>query len=621
MKTALRALRLHLPEAPVNARGARRSASRYALTGPLFETATYRGTFLPFPEARSLPGHVYHDPDWHAAELRRLLQPSWVLAGRVDELKRPGSYMTLSLPGAGSAIIVKGKDGQVRAWANVCPHRGATLLKSESGHLKAGIVCPYHAWTFDGTSGALRSVTKPDCMPPCFNKEDWPLQALRLEAYRGFLFVTASDSAPALQASLGNIDVALGDWPLEDFVTVGRAEYHVECNWKFLMQNTSETYHTSYVHRTSLGPMASEPIAKFLGVEPCGSWDAVHVPGDRSVVPMPGEPAPFPELRTRACTYFVSLFPTLQLNVTRDCAWWMRVLPTSATTSCVTQGFLFPASTAEMPSFRDLLQPYLRRWDIAVREDNDISLNQQKACQSPQHRPGPYHGLEFAVHRFDKMVVEAVLGETVSCESRGDGQQPLASSPSSSPSFGTARASLMAQGTERTSQGSRRASSSRAGSPALSPGDTVCVTGATGFIALHLVEQLLRAGFGVTATVRSRSEVKLAPLWDLAALGPLKILPGCDLLTPGSFDEAVADASVCFHMASPFWMDDRITDPLSQLVAPAERGTVNVLDSCSKAGVRRVVLTSSFAAVMNVGGRIPWAPDFHYSEERGNATW
>ena len=193
---------------------------------------------------------------------------------------------------------------------------------------------------------------------------------MRLQEYRGFLFLTSSDKTPPLEETLGNVHMALADWPLEDFVCVGRREYLVDCNWKFIMQNTSETYHTSFVHKDSLGPMPSEPIAKFLGGAPIGHWDAVHVPGERSIVPMPGEEAPFPELSTAASTYFVSLFPTLQLNVTRDCAWWMRVMPSGVSTTIVTLGFLFPRSTMMLPDFQQLLQPYIYRWDLAVREDN-----------------------------------------------------------------------------------------------------------------------------------------------------------------------------------------------------------------------------------------------------------
>ena len=89
----------------------------------------------------------------------------------------------------------------------------------------------------------------------------------------------------------------------------------------------------------------------------------------------------------------------------------------------------------------------------------------------------------------------------------------------------------------------------RGGSPALksAPGAAVCVTGATGFIALHLVEQLLSAGYRVRAAVRSDDPAKLAPLQALAPLGDLEVVSGCDLMVEGSFDAAVADVDVCFH--------------------------------------------------------------------------
>lgn len=254
------------------------------------------------------------------------------------------------------------------------------------------------------------------------------------------------------------------------------------------------------------------PPSQFLGVEPIGSWDAVHVPGDRSIVPLPGESAPFPELSTSASTYFVSMFPTLQLNVTRDCAWWMRVLPTGPESTSVTMGFLFPSATAAMPDFDSLVKQYLYRWDLAVQEDNDISVNQQLATESPFHKPGPYHPLEFAVHRFDNMVVDAVLeGEaprtdaftaTETVTTRINNLHSVSSASSG------ARLMSSTTGPSRLAgmPSSRALSGGIAGSDnCLPPGASVCVTGATGFIALHLVEQLLTAGCLMGSRPRARA--------------------------------------------------------------------------------------------------------------------
>lgn len=131
---------------------------------------------------------------------------------------------------------------------------------------------------------------------------------------------------------------------------------------------------------------------------------------DRSIVPMPGEAAPFPNVAD--ATFFTSLFPSAQLNLTTDCAWWMRLLPhpKHVDRTRVSLGFLFPRATAAMPGFDELLQPYLRRWDVAVREDNEISVNQQHGLASPASTPGPYCTLEFGTHRFDNYVLDQVLG-------------------------------------------------------------------------------------------------------------------------------------------------------------------------------------------------------------------
>ena len=147
----------------------------------------------------------------------------------------------------------------------------------------------------------------------------------------------------------------------------------------------------------------------------------------------------------------------------------------------------------------------------------------------------------------------------------------------------------------------------------------VCVTGASGFIALHLVEQLLARGTAVRGVVRSLdAERKLAPLRELQArygTDSLQLVEG-DLLDQGAFDAAVDGTTTCYHTASPFWMDARIADPHEQLVRPAEQGTLNVLRSCAAVpSLERVVLTSSFAALMNSSTN---PPDYTYTEADWN---
>lgn len=156
---------------------------------------------------------------------------------------------------------------------------------------------------------------------------------------------------------------------------------------------------------------------------------------------------------------------------------------------------------------------------------------------------------------------------------------------------------------------------------ALSAADgPVCVTGSSGFVALHLVQQLLDKGYVVVGTVRSSTDVtKMAPLRSLQAKfgeDKLKIVDGVDCLKSDSFDAAVAGCVGVFHTASPFHFNSE--DPMKDLVAPAIEGTRACLNACKKAGtVQRVVVTSSFASIMNFG---TYSWDYAYTSKDWNIT-
>jgi phenylpropionate dioxygenase-like ring-hydroxylating dioxygenase large terminal subunit len=386
-----------------------------SLNQSIFDPSKFEGTRLPFLKAQPLPGYCYTSQDWFERELETVFKSSWVLIGRADEIPNPGEYITLKAPGIGPIFVSRSKDQSINGFVNICRHRGALLLPNEKGKLKGGgVVCPYHAWTYDSSSGKLKGAPK---MNDCFDKSKFPLHSIRLEEMGGFLFAS-SNSIPSsekvsLKDSLGNLpELIFNHWPLDELVTVGRAEYTINCNWKFLLENTSETYHTPYVHKSTLGAMDSNPGSEVLPKQPQGDWTTVFVPGDRSVVPLHGEEAPFPNFQNK--TFFVSMFPSLQINVTHDCVWWMRMLPLAVDKTQVTQGFLFPKSTIQNDEmFQEKLKPYLNRWKLAVVEDNEISENQQLGASSPEASDpgsGAYSELEKGVHELHNYLLDRMVG-------------------------------------------------------------------------------------------------------------------------------------------------------------------------------------------------------------------
>src|SRR5215470_7640477 len=123
------------------------------MNAPLSPSAELRANVsVPFAEARAMPKSVYTSPEFLAKEQEHIFAREWLCAGRAEALPEPGDYMTMTIGGE-PAIVLRDKDGQIRAMSNVCRHRMSTLLEGR-GNVRA-IVCPYHAWTYN-LDGSLR---------------------------------------------------------------------------------------------------------------------------------------------------------------------------------------------------------------------------------------------------------------------------------------------------------------------------------------------------------------------------------------------------------------------------------------------------------------------------------
>ena len=145
------------------------------------------------------------------AEVEEILVKSWNLVGRVDEIPHPGDYRVFDLCGQ-SAIVMRGEDGEIRALANTCRHRGTRLL-DDRGNCRA-IICPYHAWTYrlDGTLFGCRGMEK----TRGFDKEGNGLAPVRLGVWAGFIFVCFSDECPDLETWLGDLPRGIRPLSLRD---------------------------------------------------------------------------------------------------------------------------------------------------------------------------------------------------------------------------------------------------------------------------------------------------------------------------------------------------------------------------------------------------------------------
>src|SRR6185312_6065920 len=150
-------------------------------------------TLKPFADARTLPGSVYTSPEVFRLEQSGIFAHQWMCAGRESDIPSAGDYFLKDIAG-NSIIFMRGRDGQIRAFYNVCRHRGSKLLETPCGTGLARVLCPYHAWSYN-TDGTLQSAPQ---MSEDFRKDGFSLVPVRLELFHGFLFANLDDHAVPL---------------------------------------------------------------------------------------------------------------------------------------------------------------------------------------------------------------------------------------------------------------------------------------------------------------------------------------------------------------------------------------------------------------------------------------
>ena len=200
-----------------------------------------------------IPVSAYCDPDYFELERKAIFMRSWMVVGHVCELPEPGSFIRRELEFAkASILIVRGKDDVIRAFHNVCTHRGTQLTGEESGK-KNTFSCPYHMWTF-GTDGALLSA--PDFERFYTTKEDCALKKVSVDTCGGMIFLNL-DPAPAqgLHEFLGEHMVSkLEGMPAAKATSFSEYTYELDANWKLDYDNFQEVYHLKFIHPRTGAP-------------------------------------------------------------------------------------------------------------------------------------------------------------------------------------------------------------------------------------------------------------------------------------------------------------------------------------------------------------------------------
>ena len=195
--------------------------------------------------ARTLPFAWYSDEEMLRRERERIFARSWQYGGRADQVAEPGSFLTTDAGGV-PLLVTRGSDGELRAFLNVCRHRGAIL--TEGCGRRETIQCHYHAWTY-GLDGALRTAPRSDREAHGFEKEELSLLPASVGVWGPFVFVNPDPRAEPLADWLGDLPAILGrDLDLDAVTFHSRVEFGSNANWKVVTENFLECYHCPTAH-------------------------------------------------------------------------------------------------------------------------------------------------------------------------------------------------------------------------------------------------------------------------------------------------------------------------------------------------------------------------------------
>ncbi|KUG61583.1 2Fe-2S ferredoxin [Kocuria rosea subsp. polaris] len=210
----------------------------------------------------TLPGSTYVDQAVFRAEQERIFEQMWFCAVRAADLDKPGAYRTVQI-GRESIIITRNRKHGIRAFYNICRHRGVKLCMEDTGEAARSFQCPYHAWTydFDGKLIAAPNLTK----MPDIDRQEYGLVTVPVREYLGYVWVCLAENPPSFEEDvMGDIQERLGDtqaiegYDIANLALGRRITYDVRANWKLIIENFMECYHCATIH-----PELTEVLPEF----------------------------------------------------------------------------------------------------------------------------------------------------------------------------------------------------------------------------------------------------------------------------------------------------------------------------------------------------------------------
>jgi Rieske 2Fe-2S family protein len=340
----------------------------------------------------TLTGHDYSSAAVYEEERERLFFGTWMCIGRADEIAAPGEYLVRDLAGE-SVLVIRNRQAELRAFYNVCAHRGTRLLDEEPGcgQLGKAFKCPYHAWSYDldGELVATPNVHEDEA----FVRTDYRLTPIAVAEHAGFLFVNLAPEPRPLADHLLDSNETITDFDryrMGELRLARRITYDVAANWKIVVENYNECLHCPTIH-----PELVQVIPLYRKGD---VWDGetrdggnLMVEGATSFTATGTSDLPkFPDLLdVDYGTYYGAFqFPNLMVNLHPDSVMAYLVYPNGPDRTTVISEFYFRPEAIALPGFDPA--PTVELWDLISRQDWSVCERAQCGVSSRSFKSGVY---------------------------------------------------------------------------------------------------------------------------------------------------------------------------------------------------------------------------------------
>lgn len=382
----------------------------------------------------SLPQAFYNDDRVFDIDMQEIFQKEWLIAGMTCEIPAKGNFLTLQV-GKNSVIVVRGAEGKVHAFHNVCRHRGSRICVSDKGKT-AKLVCPYHQWTYELDGRLLFAGTE---MGDDFNLADYSLKPVAVKTAGGYIFISLADNPPAIDEFLATLEHYMSPYDMENTKVAVQTTLMEQANWKLVMENNRECYHCAGSHPELLNTLlewddVTDPRAtqEFKDqVADCVSrWEKDQIPYAHASFGLRNRIVRMPLLKgtvsmtmdgTQGCKKLMGRITDPDLGSMRilhlphswnhcmgDHMIVFTVWPISAQETMVTTKWLVHKDAVEGVDYDP--ENLRKVWDATNDQDRILAEESQRGINSKAYEPGPYSKTyEFGVINFINWYSERML--------------------------------------------------------------------------------------------------------------------------------------------------------------------------------------------------------------------